>query len=356
MVQADLKLWWMSSLLRIASENESAHDSDMSEPDRRIKLFLSHAWEDKDSFVEPLYQALKDEFDVWYDKARIALGDSIYEKISEGIRECDFGVVVFSPHFLEKKWTQEEFNGLKALQTKKRKVILPILHNLTIDDLKAKWPIEAGKLSISSSEGILAIVQAIHFAVGADRQNKDFDKDALNKAFGDFQSAKQLAKINDDLSKVREGAVKAHDAAIAVLGRVKERVDELSQGSTYMTANLNSLHGQRLQGRNLATLQAGEYYKVIESINPVWNTTTEARLDIVYFHRAPFADETTVMNHHALFPLFTLKQDVVWGFKNPKEGQSNDQVVEELIKDFIDFLEKQEGDQEGGSGHRTRKI
>jgi predicted nucleotide-binding protein len=87
-------------------------------PDTRIKLFLSHAWEDKESFVEPLYQALKDEFDVWYDQARITLGDSIYEKISQGIRECDFGVVVFSPDFLRKNWTQEEFIGLKALQTK----------------------------------------------------------------------------------------------------------------------------------------------------------------------------------------------------------------------------------------------
>jgi TIR domain len=91
----------------------------------KTKLFLSHAWEDKESFVEALYQALRDEFDVWYDKARIILGDSIYEKIPEGIRECDFGVVVSSPAFLRKNWTREEFNGLKALQTEKRKVILP---------------------------------------------------------------------------------------------------------------------------------------------------------------------------------------------------------------------------------------
>jgi len=156
----------------------------------KIKIFLSHAWEDK-SFVEPLYETLKDEFDVWYDKARITLGDSIYEKISEGIRECDFGIVVFSPNFLRKNWTQEEFNGLKALQTEKRKVILPILHELTLDELKAKWPIEAGKLSISSSEGIPTIVQAIRSAVYADRQNKDFDQDALKTAFGDFRTTKQ---------------------------------------------------------------------------------------------------------------------------------------------------------------------
>jgi TIR domain len=193
-------------------------------PDWRTVLFLSHAWEDKESLVESLYQALKDEYDVWYDIARITLGDSIYEKISEGIREY-----------------------------------------LTIGELKAKWPIEAGKLAISNSEGIPAIVQAIHFAVGADRENKDFAKDALNKAFGDFHTAKQLAKINDDLSKVREGAVKAEDAAVELLGLVKERVDELSAGSDVMTATLYPR-----SDRHLVTLRTGEYRMVIEYLNPVW--------------------------------------------------------------------------------------
>jgi len=106
--------------------------------------------------------------------------------------------------------------------------------------------------------------QAIHYAVGADRQNKDFDKEALDKKFGYFHSAKQLAKLNDDLSRVREGAVKALDAAVALLGRVKGRVDELSQGSTFMMATLHP----HLQGRHLVTLRAGEYHKVIEYINP----------------------------------------------------------------------------------------
>jgi hypothetical protein len=45
-------------------------------PDRKITLFLSHAWEDKESLVEPLYHLLKEEFDVWYDKAQITLGDA----------------------------------------------------------------------------------------------------------------------------------------------------------------------------------------------------------------------------------------------------------------------------------------
>lgn len=294
----------------------------VSEPDRKPMLFLSHAWEDKESFIEPLYQALKDEYDVWYDKARITLGDSIYEKISEGIRECDFGVVVFSPAFLRKNWTQEEFNGLKALQTEKRKVILPILHKLTIDDLKAKWPIEAGKFAISSSEGIAAIVEAIHYAVGADRQHKSFAEDALKKRFEDFKSKKELARINDHLSKSAEGVTKAHNAACELLHRVKAKIDQLSQGSNHIAATVHASS----DGTPALTLRSGEYRILIRYINPASDSTTDAMLDILYLHRAPLGDELTTLAHHALFPLFTLKGDVVWGF-DLKDGRSNDQVA-----------------------------
>jgi len=246
----------------------------VSMPDRKTTLFLSHAWEDKESFVEPLYQALKDEFDVWYDKARIKLGDSIYEKISEGIRECDFGVVVFSPHFLKKNWTQEELNGLKAQQTAIRKVILPIRHHLEIEELKAKWPMEAGKYSISSAEGVPAVLEAIRAAVGVDRQNKDFAKDALNEAFGDFQSAQVLAKFNYEFSRNQESVAKARETAVALLRRVKERVEELSQGSFFMTATLKFRGERGSQGCDSTTLRAGQYYKTIQYINPADNAAT----------------------------------------------------------------------------------
>jgi TIR domain len=86
--------------------------------DCRPNLFLSHAWEDKDAFVRPLAEALSLEFDVWYDEYALKPGDSLLEKISEGLRSCDRGIVVLSRHFFEKRWTQAELNGLFAHTTK----------------------------------------------------------------------------------------------------------------------------------------------------------------------------------------------------------------------------------------------
>jgi hypothetical protein len=43
--------------------------------------------------------------------------------------------------------------------------------------------------------------------------------------------------------------------------------------------------------------------------------------------------------------MFSLAGEVVWGFNDPQEGKSNAQMVEALIKDFIDFLEKQKSEE-----------
>jgi len=68
-----------------------------------MRLFISHASEDKKDFVEPLAEALRQVYDVWYDKYVLRLGDSLLRKINEGLASCDFGVVVLSPHFFAKK-------------------------------------------------------------------------------------------------------------------------------------------------------------------------------------------------------------------------------------------------------------
>ena len=107
-----------------------------------IVLFVCHASEDKESFVRPLARSLNEHpgFKVFYDEFSLVMGDSLLVSISKGLRECDFGVVVFSPDFLRKKWTQEELAGLFARETAERKIILPVWYKVgrylaTIEDL-----------------------------------------------------------------------------------------------------------------------------------------------------------------------------------------------------------------------------
>jgi hypothetical protein len=68
-----------------------------------VKLFISHASEDKTDFVRPLAEALKSHFAIWYDEHELTLGDSLLKKINAGLAACDYGVVVLSPAFFQKR-------------------------------------------------------------------------------------------------------------------------------------------------------------------------------------------------------------------------------------------------------------
>lgn len=131
----------------------------------RLKLFLSHAWEDKEELVRPLANELRKEFDVFYDEYSLKLGDSLFDKISKGLHSCNYGVVVLSPHFIAKKWPASEISGLFALETKERKIILPIWHKLDRAGVESFSPILADRVAVHSSVGVALIVDRIRDTV-----------------------------------------------------------------------------------------------------------------------------------------------------------------------------------------------
>ena len=126
-------------------------------------LFICHASEDKESFVRPLAEALRREnVEVWYDEFSLELGDSIRASIDKGLRHSRFGVVVLSKAFFAKKWPQYELDGLAEREMAGRdKVILPIWHEITHDDVMQYSPPLAGRKAASSSTGISKIVEEI---------------------------------------------------------------------------------------------------------------------------------------------------------------------------------------------------
>lgn len=131
-------------------------------------IFLSHASEDKDEIARPLREALEARgLVVWFDEVKIKVGQSIRQEIEKGISGAKFGVVILSPSFFAKQWTQAE---LDALFTKKvdtgRSVILPIWHRVTKDEVAAHSPLLAGLLALNSATMTLAeIADAIAEAV-----------------------------------------------------------------------------------------------------------------------------------------------------------------------------------------------
>ncbi|GAA0634683.1 TIR domain-containing protein [Brevundimonas lenta] len=119
-------------------------------------VFICHASEDKDAVARPLAEALREwHLDVWYDEFSMKVGDSLREAIDRGLASCRYGVVIVSPAFFQKRWTQREMNGLVAREMSEgRKLVLPIWHDVELSDVVAYSPPLADVVATRSSVGM----------------------------------------------------------------------------------------------------------------------------------------------------------------------------------------------------------
>lgn len=115
-------------------------------------LFISHASEDKAGFVKPLADELIDlGVSVWYDEYTLRIGDSLRRSIDKGLAESKYGLIILSKAFFEKNWTQYELNGLVVREMEGDKVILPIWHNITKDEIMKLSPSLVDKVALNSA-------------------------------------------------------------------------------------------------------------------------------------------------------------------------------------------------------------
>jgi TIR domain len=129
--------------------------------------FICHASEDKEDFVDPFARQLRDSgLSVWYDALSLKLGDSLRRKIDEGLAKSRYGIVVLSKHFFSKEWPQNELDGLMSREIAGTKVILPIWHKITAEEVRANSPILAGRVAAKSEHGLGRVLSEVREAMG----------------------------------------------------------------------------------------------------------------------------------------------------------------------------------------------
>ncbi len=128
--------------------------------------FVSYASEDR-PMVKLLVEALKArKIDVWWDKGQITLGDRLSEKIEQGLIRSHYGLVIVSPSFVDKKWTEAELRALLSRAiSRKQKVILPVLVNMDHDKFAATYPLLADIVSTRFDGDMDALVDEISRAI-----------------------------------------------------------------------------------------------------------------------------------------------------------------------------------------------
>ena len=76
------------------------------------KVFICHSSEDK-YFAKNLVKKLRfNGIDAWYDEYEIQLGDSIIDKINNGLKNTDNGIIIFSSNLFKSKFALNEMNSI----------------------------------------------------------------------------------------------------------------------------------------------------------------------------------------------------------------------------------------------------
>jgi len=119
---------------------------------REYDVFISHASEDKEDFVRLFANNLKSKgLRVWYDEFELRIGDSLRRSIDNGLSNSRYGIVVLSVAFFNKEWPQRELDGLFAREVNGEKVILPIWHKISKDEVMRYSPMIADMLALNTT-------------------------------------------------------------------------------------------------------------------------------------------------------------------------------------------------------------
>lgn len=93
------------------------------------KVFVSHASEDKDRFVNTFATKLRENgVDAWLDKWEMLPGDSLVDKIfEEGLKEAEAVIIILSNFSVNKPWVREELNASIVSKLSKGTKIIPVV-------------------------------------------------------------------------------------------------------------------------------------------------------------------------------------------------------------------------------------
>lgn len=153
------KLSDLSSDIRIAVQDKEVIEYD---------VFLSHSSLDKDIFVTELSQKLTGKgLKVFEDIKVFKIGQSQTDMMNMGILNSRFVVIFLSKNFIQSGWSQYEFKSfLNREINEKRVIILPIWHEVTVEEVRQYNPYIVDKYAFNTSKQTLdEMVDQIHQVV-----------------------------------------------------------------------------------------------------------------------------------------------------------------------------------------------
>lgn len=168
-------------------------------------VFICHASEDKSDIIKPLVAAFKREsISYWYDKAEIKWGDSIIEKVNDGLRISRYVIVVISKSFLSKNWPKRELNSALNIEASTGKVrVLPLVvgADKVRKEIFQKYPLLNDKRYLTWENDVQKIVDALKDCLGKANKISKGDNLVIEKSDYDIpipKMPKEFPQLDKD--------------------------------------------------------------------------------------------------------------------------------------------------------------
>jgi hypothetical protein len=141
-------------------------DAVQDDADLPNDLFLSHAWADRQASAQQLYEELeKFGLKVWFSEVELTYGQSLGRQIDRALANCTAGLILVTPAFLTAvetgTWAERELGVLIGSDR-----VIPVLHEVTFEQLKRVSPMLADRAGFSTAEeNLSAIAEKIAAAI-----------------------------------------------------------------------------------------------------------------------------------------------------------------------------------------------
>ncbi len=310
--------------------------------DSSYRLFICHASEDQEDFVRPLAEALRKEYTVWYSEYQLTLGDRLLQKIDQGLASCDFGIVVLSKPFFEKKWPRNELDGLFARETQSRKIILPIWKDVTEDEVKAYSPILAGRMAVSTTAGLPKVLEKIRLAVNMSERQRELTTvdaaaqrvQALRQTVAEKQRSEQLLRSEQGVATVSASIEKLWETIQTILSAGADESAPIKFG--FRKSVTNTMYVSTIRGMCLGIHATNVH------LNSVSNTILEAKIFKQRWNRFGQSDSEMLPLRDADFkPTFRAGDQLVWVSTDTSEAYGTEELATHLVNLFVKHLEEE---------------
>ena len=301
-------------------------------------VFISHASEDKADFVRPLANALSSHHQIWYDEYELVIGDSLLGKINEGLNKCDYGVVILSPSFFRKKWPQAELDGLFALETTVRKMILPIWKDVTFDEVKSFSPILAGHFAGKASDGIEKVVNDLCRAIEVSNRTKEIvtvnpvieRAKSLNLSLKEQQNAFHLSHCEEGVELVKKEFATLYKIIHGAVVEIKKHSELLAWTVEEIQLNYDPLF----------IINTRQHARVVASLIGLGgNWTHETEFIVEVQKMGAFREQPITVKEIRVKPTFLLPKSVVW-VTNHKKQFTSKELADFILENLMSEIER----------------